>query len=115
MTIEKRRVVFQEPTVGYLRDFILDKEISDTDSIALHQRMFDELALDFRKIYGEPISQPFIFLGVCIKISDGGVIRFNEAIITFDDPIPDSQLTAEEIMARQKKVREYTIAVIARV
>lgn len=102
-TKETRKISFREPSVGYLRDFILDKEISDADSIALDELMFDEIALDFRKVYNEPISMPFIFLGVWVKSVNYETGSYNTAIITFDDPIPDDELTMDEIISRQKK------------
>lgn len=88
MEISYSRKRFEEPTIKYLRDFILDKGVRDTDSIALEESMFDELALDFRAVYKEPIPVPFIFLGVWIKIADRGTIKYNHALITEDDLVP---------------------------
>lgn len=87
VTYEKKW--FEKTTIKYLKDFILDNRIPDTDSIALDEKIFDELALDFRQIYKEPIPIPFIFLGVWVKIADRGTIRYNQALIITDDPRPD--------------------------
>ena len=86
---ETYRLAFKEPTVLYLRNFILDNNIPDTDSISLSQEMFDEIALDFRNTYKEPIHLPFIFLNVWITIADRGSIGRNQAIITKDDTPPE--------------------------
>jgi hypothetical protein len=86
--ISHSRKRFEEPTIKYLRDFILDKGVSDNDSIAFDERMFDELTLDFRNSYDEPIPEPFIFLGVWIKIADRGALKPNQALIIQNDPAP---------------------------
>lgn len=82
------RKKFEKNTIKYLRDFILDKGISATDSIALHESMFDELALDFRQTYNESIPNPFVFLGIWIKIADKGDLKYNQVLIIENDPPP---------------------------
>jgi hypothetical protein len=81
-------VPFNLPTLKYLRDFILENQILDTDSIALDERLFDELALDYRKSYGEPLKEPFIFLGVWIKIGDRHVTEYGMEVLLRNDPRP---------------------------
>ena len=93
---------FKEPTIGYLRNFILDNHVECTDSIAIDVRMFDELALDYRNTYKEPIQIPFVFLNVWIKIADRGMIGRNNAIITKDDPPPQLQ---KEVVTNGKEYR----------
>jgi hypothetical protein len=82
--METKRIRFREPSIRYLKEFILDKHVFDTDSISLNEEMFDELVLEFRLEYGEPMPHPFIFLGVWVK-PDKSIIRYNEAIITKDE------------------------------
>lgn len=82
-------VPFNSPTLRYLRELILDFQISDADSIALDESLFDELALDYRENYGEPLKVPLIFLGVWIKIYDKPWIEFRKsALLIRNDPRP---------------------------
>jgi hypothetical protein len=100
MSEKSRSRVFREATISYLRNFILDNHINDTSSIALKQTVFDEVALDYRHSYQQPLDEPFKFLGVWIKISSRSTIRGNEAIITIDDPAPELVLIKEKIPTR---------------
>lgn len=63
--------------------------ISEQYSITLNDRAFDELALDYRAIYREPIPTPFIFEGVWIKMAPYSTVAFNQAVIITDDPHPE--------------------------
>ena len=53
-------------TIKYLRDFILDDSITTEDTILVHPRDFDEIIIEYRKTYEEPIRIPFILLDVLI-------------------------------------------------
>lgn len=82
-------VPFNSTTIRYLRDLILDYQISDEDSITLYESLFDELALDYREDYGESLKVPFIFLGVWIKIYAKDGIKYGQsALLTRNDPKP---------------------------
>jgi hypothetical protein len=86
--VKEKTVPFAQTTIKYLRDFILDNQISDNDSIALDVRLFDEMAVDYRRVYGEPLIEPFFFLGAWVKIADQRFQTRPGAMIIRDDPRP---------------------------
>lgn len=86
IALEKKS--FREPTISHLRDFIIRHSLSSTDSISLPEQVFDELALDYRQIYQEPMPNPFCFLGVWVKTADQS-LNPGRAIINHDDPFPN--------------------------
>ena len=86
---------YQKITISYLKNFILDNNVSENDSISLDQKMFDELALNFRETYKEPIKVPFIFLGVWIKISDENRVRLRRPVVTKNDQPPSEETQAD--------------------
>ena len=96
---------FEEATIKYLKNFILDKGVRDTDSIALHESMFDELALDYRATYNEPIPVPFVFLGVWIKIAVRDTLKYNHALIIEDDPLPAPSIQAVDSLSYEEVYR----------
>lgn len=83
-----KRTIFERPTIKYLKTFILVHELGISESILLDEGMFDELALDYRANYHEPIPQPFVFLNVWIKIAASSTVGFNQALIVKGDPRP---------------------------
>jgi len=88
---------FKQATISYLRDFILSNNVTENDSISLNQHTFDELALDYRHTYGEPLTTPFIFLNVWIKIAPTAYPFSSYATITRNDPKPDPEPLKETI------------------
>ena len=63
------KIIFlNAPTLECLRTIILENEFMD--SLAVDMKLFDELALDYRNNYAEPIKEPFIFLGVWIRMDN---------------------------------------------
>ncbi|MDN3655628.1 hypothetical protein QWZ08_08325 [Ferruginibacter paludis] len=50
-----------------LRDFIIDNDLGEDDTIILNQDNFDSIVIDHRTTYGESINMPFIFLGILVK------------------------------------------------
>jgi hypothetical protein len=54
-------------TIKALRDFILDSEITENDTILLNPINHDDIVLEYREIYSESINLPYILLGVLIE------------------------------------------------
>ncbi len=81
MFLEEIKFEFKEAKVKYLRDFILNNNITDSDTISLHHTVYDEIALDHRKVYGTPLVTPFFMLGILIKSADRDTIKKDEALI----------------------------------
>lgn len=71
-----------------LRDFILDRGVTSNDTILVSSFDFDEIALDYRKVYNESITVPYLLVGVLIKEdSQKRNLKVGEVIIVKDDLI----------------------------
>jgi hypothetical protein len=103
--IEGRRVKFEFFTIDYLKKFIAEAMVGSEDSVALNDYTFDELALDYRAIYRQPIPIPFIFQGEWIKIAPGGTVLRSQAIITENDPHPTTIFGHPKLVETQKIYR----------
>lgn len=57
-------------TIKSLRDYILDANLTDVDTILLNQIDFDNIVLEYRDFYKEGITLPYLLLGVLIKEDD---------------------------------------------
>lgn len=53
-------------SIKALRDFILDNDIAENDTIALNTKNFDDLVLDYRRENNVGITVPYYLLGVLI-------------------------------------------------
>lgn len=69
-----------------LRDFILDNNIRDSDSITLSQNAFDDIVLDYRRTFNEGITIPYRLLGILIKEDLDRRIPGNGLTVNIDDP-----------------------------
>lgn len=86
MTLDYRSVPFGQPiTLKSLRDFILDTELTEFDTIILHQEDFDELALQFRDEYDEHLPSPYLLLGVLIREAGREQPRKGSLIVVEND------------------------------
>jgi hypothetical protein len=56
-----------KPSIRNLRDYILDKPVSENDTILMNQIDFDEMALEYRETYNENVPIPYYLLSVLIK------------------------------------------------
>lgn len=54
-------------TIKSLRDFILDNDLTDNDTILLSQVDFDELAFEHKETYKQSLIEPYLIIGVLIK------------------------------------------------
>ena len=57
-------------TFDAMREFIIEKELTDSVAIVLHPDSFDELVLDYLDFNGNQIERPFEILGIEI-LQDG--------------------------------------------
>ncbi|MDO7874018.1 hypothetical protein Q5H93_04670 [Hymenobacter sp. ASUV-10] len=53
-------------TITSIRNWILDNEITEEDTILLNSYNFDDLVLEFRATYDKPISEPYHLLGILV-------------------------------------------------
>ena len=60
-----------------LRNFILDNDISEHDTITLNQINFDNIVLEYRNSYNEGIPIPYYLLSVLIEDDTTGQVRHN--------------------------------------
>jgi hypothetical protein len=54
-------------TIKYIRDYILDNNITEHDTLIMHPADFDTLVLEYRNTYGSSIELPYYLLGVLVK------------------------------------------------
>lgn len=72
-------------TIKSLRDFILDNNLTDHDTLMLNQVDFDNIIIEFRAIYNEGIIIPYYLIGVLIEVDSLGRVPFNRIGIIKDD------------------------------
>lgn len=72
-------------TIKTLRDYILDNDLSEEDSIVLNQINFDELALEHRKEYNEGIVYPYFILRILIKEDEDSIVPFGRIMVVHKD------------------------------
>lgn len=62
-------------SIKAIRDFILDNNLSNTDTILLNQADFDEYAYEYKETYNENLRTPFFFLHIKIQEDITGTIK----------------------------------------
>ncbi|MGV6943686.1 hypothetical protein [Sphingobacterium kyonggiense] len=84
----KREIVGID-SINYLslRNYILDRRLSEEDTIVLNQLNFDNLILEYRELYNESMPIPHLLLGVLIREAkdDSERILFNNLLIIRED------------------------------
>jgi hypothetical protein len=84
---------FKKPTLHYmrqitiksLRDYILDNELTEKDSLLLNRKNFDDIILEFRATYRESITVPYFLLRVLIQEDNLGKVPSNRVGVIKDD------------------------------
>lgn len=71
-------------TLRYIRNYILDNNISEMVTLLLHPENFDDLELEHRATYGQGITVPFYFLRVLITEAHGSA-ALNRIRVVRDD------------------------------
>jgi hypothetical protein len=78
-------------TLKSIKDFILDNNLEETQSVLLNQVDYDNLALEHRQIYHEAMAIPFFLLRILIDEDDTRSVRrgmigvISDGRITFDE------------------------------
>lgn len=72
-------------TIKALRDYILDNNLTEEDSIILNQTNFDEIVLEHRKIYNEGIIYPYFILRIHIKEDENNLVPFGRIMVLLKD------------------------------
>jgi len=50
-----------------LRNFVIDASLSESDTLLLNYKNFDDIVLEYREIYGSSINIPYSIFGIPIK------------------------------------------------
>lgn len=61
-------------TFDGIRNFIIERELTDNVAIALHPDSFDELVMDYLDFNGNQIERPFEILGIEILQDNSGSV-----------------------------------------
>ena len=85
MFITEKTIHIGNVTIKALRDYILDNNLDEEDSIVLNQINFDEVALEHRKTYNEGIVYPYFILKVHIKEDEINSVRFGRIMVIPND------------------------------
>jgi hypothetical protein len=100
-------------SLKYIRNYILDNNISEKDTLLLNSKIFDDLALEHRTIYAQGITIPFYFLRVLITEDTQGCTSLNRIRIVRDgraryegdyDPKVRKDREYQSIPAQDKKI-----------
>jgi hypothetical protein len=73
-------------TFKVLRDYILDRTLTEHDTVLLNSANFDDIVLEHRRTYQEGIIIPFYFLRVLIKEDPEKRTALNKINFLKDDP-----------------------------
>jgi hypothetical protein len=72
-------------TILSIRNFILDRGLSERDAVSLNTINFDDIVLEYRKTYNQSIPLPFYLLGVLITEGELKKTSFNIIKASRDD------------------------------
>lgn len=87
-----------------LRDYILDKKLTEQDAILLNTLNFDNIVLEHRETYREAIKIPFFFLGVLIDEDTNHKVPEGRVSVIKDDSRSTRKLMQEkEILFQDPK------------
>lgn len=75
----------REITIKSLRDFILDNELTEKDTLLLNQVNFDDLVVEYRETYKESIFIPYFLLRVLIQYDNFAKIPLNRVGVIIGD------------------------------
>lgn len=72
-------------TYKYLRDIILDENLTDSDTIILNTKNLDNIILEYLDTYNVSMTFPHLLLGVLIREADGESIPLSRIGILRND------------------------------
>ena len=75
----------RQQSIKSIRDFILDNDLTESDTLLLHQSDFDNLALEYRQTYKSSIEVPYFLLSVLIREDKTGKVPVNRVGIIRED------------------------------
>lgn len=76
-------------TIRTLRDFILDNELREIDTILLHPTNFDDIVIEFRDTYHTSIDIPYFLIEVMISEDFERKVPFNRVGVVKNDQDPN--------------------------
>lgn len=72
-------------SIKTLKNFILDNGLTENDTLVLNTYNFDEIVLEYRKVYDEGITVPYFLLGVLIKDDEDNIVPLGRIGLLKDD------------------------------
>lgn len=72
-------------TIKSIRDFIIDNDLTEKDTIILNELNFDDLVLEHRETYQESMVVPFFLLSVLITTNPTNEISLDQIKIIKND------------------------------
>lgn len=87
----------QAITITALRDWILDRKLTEKDTILIHPYTFDDIVLEYRETYGTPIPARYFLLGVLVEESTQIPVPQDRVIVLQNDTRP-TRLTSTTVL-----------------
>lgn len=72
-------------TIKSIKDFILDKTLTDRDTILLNRVNYDQIVLEYRTTYNESITVPYFLLQILVKEDNTNKVPVNRIGLIVDD------------------------------
>lgn len=73
-------------TIKTIRNFIIDNELTENDTIILNSSNFDDIILEYRQTYNEGIILPFYLLRILIMEDFSTRVKLDRIKIVKNDP-----------------------------
>lgn len=70
-------VLMEKITYDGMRNFIIERELTDSVALSLHPDSYDDLVMDYLDFNGNQIERPFEILGIEIMQDNSGSVPKN--------------------------------------
>lgn len=104
-------VSIDSSTIQSLARIIYENQVTEQDTIVVDENVFDELALDYRRKYGEGIPIPFYYNGPLIEPAPRTILHSKQAGIIINDSRPSKIHLRERVQIKDMKPNVPTLPV----
>ena len=71
-----------------IRNFIIDNQLSEMDTVRLHHKNFDSFVLEYREYYGESMKLPFFMFDTRIEEDTKSQVPADRVMVVVDESRP---------------------------
>lgn len=83
-------------SIASVRNWILELKLTEADTVMLHPVNFDNLVLEYRQTYGQPMPDPYFLLGALVDEAGEFRIPKDLVLVLLDDDRPRRMFLAED-------------------